>query len=83
MEKVNTVSVEGCVSQSCHVCRLNVKAAVIARLNGHLRVCLVIKPHPRLQVFERVREDDVEDGVRSTALLVHVGGGDSAGFIPL
>lgn len=77
------MSVEGCVSHLYHVCRLNVKAAETVRLKRHFGVCLVINSHPRLQVFERVREDDVEDGVRSTALLVHVGGGDSARFIPL
>lgn len=39
--------------------------------------------HPSLQVSERVRQNDVEDGVRAAALLVHVRGRHSAGFIPL
>ena len=30
-----------------------------------------------------MREDDVEDGVGATALLVHVGGGDRTGLVPL
>lgn len=39
--------------------------------------------HPRLKIFERLGEDDVEDGMRPTALLVHVGGGNSPGLVAL
>lgn len=40
-------------------------------------------PYPRLDVRQGVREDDVEDGMRSTALLVHVGGSNGARLISL
>lgn len=39
--------------------------------------------YPRLQVLERVCEDDVEDGMRSTALFIHVGGCYGSRFVPL
>lgn len=45
--------------------------------------CVCVISYPRLQVFECVCEDDVEDGVWSTALLVHVGSSDSPRLIPL
>lgn len=37
----------------------------------------------RLQIVERLGDDDAEDGVRSTALLVHVGCCNRARFVPL
>lgn len=42
-----------------------------------------VTTYSRLQIFERLSEDDVEDGVRSTALLVHVGGSNGPGLIAL
>lgn len=39
--------------------------------------------YPGLQVPERVSEDDVEDGVRAAALLVHVGGSHRPRLVPL
>lgn len=39
--------------------------------------------YPRMQVLQCVCEDDVEDAVRSTALLIHVGSGDGTRLIPL
>lgn len=41
------------------------------------------RPYPWLQVTKCVCEDDFENGVGATALFVHVGGRDGAGFIPL
>lgn len=46
-------------------------------------VCVCVTSYSRLQVFERMSEDDVEDSVRSTALLIHVGSSDSPRLIPL
>lgn len=43
----------------------------------------VSETHPRPKIFERLGEDDVEDGVRPTALLIHVGGGDRPGLVAL
>lgn len=43
----------------------------------------VPETHSRLKIFECLREDDVEDGVRPTALLVHVGGSDRPGLVAL
>lgn len=44
---------------------------------------ICVTTYSRLQIFERLSEDDVEDGVRSTALLVHVGGSDGPRLIAL
>lgn len=35
-----------------------------------------------MQVLQRVREDDIENRMGATALLIHIGGRHSAGFIP-
>lgn len=43
----------------------------------------VSETHPRMKIFERLGEDDVEDSVRPTALLVHVGGSDRPGLVAL
>ena len=43
-----------------------------AQTHTYLYVCAHI-PYPRLQIFECMCEDDVEHGMRSAALLVHVG----------
>lgn len=42
-----------------------------------------VTTYSRLQIFECLSEDDVEDGVRSTALLVHVGGSNCPRLIAL
>lgn len=39
--------------------------------------------HSRLKIFECLGKDDVEDGVRPTALLVHVGGSNRPGLVAL
>lgn len=46
-------------------------------------VTSVSETHSRLKIFERLGEDDVEDCVRPTALLVHVGGSNRPGLVSL
>lgn len=38
---------------------------------------------PRLKIIQCLCDDNTEDGVRPAALLVHVGGGNSARLVPL
>ena len=54
------------------------------RILQNIIVCVCARArYPGMQVYQRVCEDDVEDGVGATALLVHVGGRDRPRLVPL